>query len=438
MKKLSLKRRSTIAALIVVFIFIPLTALTLEQGFVNSLTQSMYQQLSIQNLGLISEFELEDGEVHMPPLLFNEQFNLPDSGTYAFINMHLLPAWQSSSSIEWKSPPILEQPAVGDEIRQVITLNGEEYFQYSYTAEFEDSDMYFPVTFHILQSKTVFNSEVSNFRQTLWYWMGMIAFFLIFTLVFSLSAALQPIGHLIKQIQNIEKGQLDKIEGDYPTELEHLKSNINHLLAVEQKQRLRYQHSLSDLAHSLKTPLAVLTNMQNMPADAKAPLQQIKNLIERQLKRAVGGKGSGWKQAIEVESVLIQLTNAMRKVYQHKDLIIKVNVDKHCRFLGDKTDFMELLGNIIDNACKAANQRVNIVAQQMANKLTISVSDDGPGIPQEQREAMMDRGARLDTYGEGQGIGMAIVADLLYAYDGQLEVTESPLGGAQITLLFDA
>ncbi|MBC3767255.1 ATP-binding protein [Neptunicella marina] len=438
MKKLSLKRRSTIAALIVVFIFIPLTALTLEQAFVNSLTQSMYQQLSIQNLGLISEFELEDGEVHMPQLLFNEQFNLPDSGTYAFINMHLIPAWQSASSIEWKSPPVLEQPAVGDEIRQVIILDNEEYFQYSYTAEFEDNDLYFPITFHILQSKTVFNMEVSNFRQTLWYWMGMIAFFLIFTLVFSLSAALQPIGHLIKQLQKIEQGQSDNISGHYPTELEHLKSNINHLLAVEQKQRLRYQHSLSDLAHSLKTPLAVLTNMQNMPSDANAPLQQIKNQIERQLKRAVGGKGTGWKQAVDVPPVLNQLVNAMHKVYQHKSLSISLKADKQCRFLGDKTDLLELLGNVIDNACKAARHKVQIAAQQNENQLLITVEDDGPGIPLQQREAMMDRGARLDTYGEGQGIGMAIVADLLYAYDGQFDVTESILGGARIILTFDS
>ncbi|WP_416305335.1 ATP-binding protein [Neptunicella sp. SCSIO 80796] len=436
MSKLSLTRRSFIAALLVVLIFIPLTALTLEKAFVNSLTQSMYAQLNIQNLGLISEFELENGEIQMPLQLFNEQFNVPGSGTYAFIAMHLIPAWQSSSAVEWHTPPALARPNVGQELRSTLIIDQKEYFQFSYTAQFEDNGMLFPVTFHVLQDKQIFNQEVNQFRHTLWYWLGLIALLLVVLILFSLSAALRPISSLIKQIQQIEKGQAERIESDYPAELEKLKASINHLIDVEQKQRERYQHSLSDLAHSLKTPLAVLNNMDMLPADAKIPLGQIRNQIERQLKRAVGGKGSGWKKAIALDPVVEQLIGAMQKVYRDKALNIELVSPHKPTFAGNKTDIMELLGNILDNACKAARQNVLVRLQVAPRLLQISVEDDGPGIPAEQREAMMGRGSRLDTYGEGQGIGMAIVADLLFAYEGQIDIGCSELGGAKITLQF--
>lgn len=436
MSKLSLTRRSSIAALLVVLIFIPLTALTLEKAFVSSLTQSMYEQLNIQDLGLISEFELNNGEIHMPAHLFNEQFNIPGSGTYAFIAMHLIPAWQSSSAVEWHSPPALARPNIGEELRGTLAIDGKEYFQFSYTAEFEDNNMLFPVTFHVLQDKQIFNAEASQFRNTLWYWLGLIALLLVVLILFSLSAALRPISHLIKQIQQVEKGHAPRIISDYPAELEKLKASINHLIDVETKQRQRYQHSLSDLAHSLKTPLAVLNGLEHLPSEAHLPLSQIRNQIDRQLKRAVGGKGSGWQKAIAIAPIAEQLIGAMQKVYRDKALEIEFIANKQATFTGDKTDLMELLGNILDNACKAARHKVRISLKLAAKQLTINVEDDGPGIEQHQREAIMDRGSRLDTYGEGQGIGMAIVADLLFAYDGQIDITTSDLGGANITLQF--
>jgi two-component system sensor histidine kinase PhoQ len=105
-------------------------------------------------------------------------------------------------------------------------------------------------------------------------------------------------------------------------------------------------------------------------------------------------------------------------------------------FYGDKTDLMELLGNLIDNACKAAESNVCIRAQQKNLQLIIAIEDDGPGIPIEHRNDLLTRGMRLDSYREGQGIGMAVVADLLTAYQGQLAIDDSVLGGAKIQLIF--
>jgi two-component system sensor histidine kinase PhoQ len=173
-----------------------------------------------------------------------------------------------------------------------------------------------------------------------------------------------------------------------------------------------------------------------LPRTTKEPLQQIDNIIQRQLKRAVFSNGGGWDKPEAILPVVKKLKGAMGKVYAEKRLNIDVLVDRECMFYGDKTDLMELLGNLIDNACKAAESNVCIRAQQKNLQLIIAIEDDGPGIPIEHRNDLLTRGMRLDSYREGQGIGMAVVADLLTAYQGQLAIDDSVLGGAKIQLIF--
>ncbi|MFT4994106.1 MAG: two-component system sensor histidine kinase PhoQ, partial [Paraglaciecola sp.] len=187
----------------------------------------------------------------------------------------------------------------------------------------------------------------------------------------------------------------------------------------------------------LKTPLAVLAGSKNLSTEALEPIKQIDNQIQRQLKRAVAGSSGAWEQAIEMHGVIQKLFNAMDKVYADKHLHLTVhNTDESCSFKGDMTDLMELLGNVIDNACKAARQRVRLTVTQESATLTIDIEDDGAGIVPSEREVLLSRGIRLDSYTEGQGIGMAVVADLVSAYQGQLEIGDSELGGAKISLRF--
>jgi two-component system sensor histidine kinase PhoQ len=127
----------------------------------------------------------------------------------------------------------------------------------------------------------------------------------------------------------------------------------------------------------------------------------------------------------------------MHKVYADKKLSLTHDIQQHeLGFNGDITDLMEILGNVIDNACKAAFKQVTVTVLANVNKLLIHIEDDGPGIPKDKREQLLERGTRLDSYKEGQGIGMAVVADLVSAYQGQLEIKQSDLGGAKLTLIF--
>jgi two-component system sensor histidine kinase PhoQ len=312
-----------------------------------------------------------------------------------------------------------------------------DYFLYAYTAEFETSLGYQPVSFYILQDKQVFNIEKSKFANTLWNGLGLIALLLLILLLVSLNAALLPISRLNKQIRQAESGQLKRIDQRYPPELEKLKTSINNLLDTEQQQRSRYKNSLNDLAHSLKTPLAVLSGTTGLPEQAKEPISQINLQIQRQLKRAVAGTSSTFEQAVSIKPVVDKLFNAMNKIYADKHLTLTHDIQHHTlAFHGDITDLMEILGNVLDNACKAAFKQVTLSVQTSLNILLIHIEDDGPGIPKDKREQLLERGTRLDSYKEGQGIGMAVVADLVSAYQGQLEIKQSNLGGAKLTLIF--
>jgi two-component system sensor histidine kinase PhoQ len=439
MHNLSLRLRSFAAAVLALLIFIPLTAVTLEQAFNGSLSQSMLQQLRVQSLTLISEFELDStgSPAQMPEQLYNDQFNIPGSGLYAFIQSHDGVLWQSLSTLNWQQQPKFVAPDIGAEVFIEDFSMQNNYFLYAYTAEFESSEGYQPVSFYILQDKQVFNTEKSKFANTLWNWLGLIALLLLILLLVSLNAALLPISRLNKQIRQAESGQLKRIDQRYPPELEKLKNSINNLLDTEKLQRSRYKNSLSDLAHSLKTPLAVLSGTAGLPEQAKEPISQINLQIQRQLKRAVAGTTSTFEQAVPIKPLVDKLFNAMHKVYAEKKLSLIHDIQQHeLGFNGDITDLMEILGNVIDNACKAAFKQVTVTVLANVNKLLIHIEDDGPGIPKDKREQLLERGTRLDSYKEGQGIGMAVVADLVSAYQGQLEIKQSDLGGAKLTLIF--
>ena len=173
-------------------------------------------------------------------------------------------------------------------------------------------------------------------------------------------------------------------------------------------------------------------------ADAQEQLDRINAMIEHQLKRAATGASDTWKKQTVIEPVLKSILNAMRKVYHDKHIDFQYSCDDSLAFLGDKTDLMEILGNIIDNACKACAKQVEINISVLEKKgLRIEICDDGPGVPEHRRSELLKRGARLDTYEAGHGVGMAIVSDLVNAYHGQIHIDNSPLGGARFTIEFN-
>ncbi|QJR79769.1 GHKL domain-containing protein [Alteromonas pelagimontana] len=439
MKGLSLRVRSIMLAILALAVFIPVTVLTLDKAYTTSLTQAKLSELKLMNLALVSAFELDGAIPSMPDLLYEEQLNLPDSGYVGLIIFRNNVVWQSASALHYsieKPPP---PPAVGDdyflEFFHAPFDESRAYFAYAFTAEFAAESDFEPVHFYIFNDKTEFNTERDAFLSAVWRWMLLLAVSLLALLIIGTNVVLAPVRVLIKEIRHTANGEQKQLTHNYPVEFNGLKTSINQLLHAEAEQRSRYKNSLGDLAHSLKTPLAVALGANSLPEEAKDALFQINQLVQRQLKRATAGN-TGWQPPIAVLPSVEKLKSAMQKVYRHKHLQITIEQRVPVLFKGDETDLMEILGNVMDNASKAARQRIHVSLFRQGRWAGFAVEDDGPGIPQHQKTLLLKRGERLDTYTEGQGIGLAVVSDLVSIYEGRLTIQDSPLGGAKIVIQF--
>jgi two-component system sensor histidine kinase PhoQ len=437
MRQLSLRVRSILLAVVLLALFAPFTIFILDGAYTKSLTQAKMSELRLMNLGLLSAFELDGDVPYMPEVLYEEQLNLPGSGYIGVIVFRDTVIWQSASALEYtlKAPSL--RVDVGNELFldnfETTIGNTNDFFVYAFTAEFASSNQFEPVHFYILNDKEQFSAERTTFVNTAWQWIATLCVILLIFIIVGISLVLAPVRKLINEIAHAASGNKKQLEARYPVEFDSLKRAINNLLTSEAEQRSRYKNSLGDLAHSLKTPLAAAMGTNALPFEAIESLTQIDNIIQRQLKRASAGK-SGWQASIAVWPLLLKLADAMDKVYGHKHLKISLDGNDEAVFKGDQTDLMELCGNILDNACKAADSIVNVTVVENKEWLTVTIEDDGPGIPESERSTLLARGTRLDAYAEGQGIGMAIVSDLIAIYEGKLHIEKSPLGGASIQI----
>jgi len=265
---------------------------------------------------------------------------------------------------------------------------------------------------------------------------------------FAAKWSLRPIDKLALAVRQLERGSQQQLEFVPPRELDDLVNNLNLLLQQQRQQLERYRHSLGDLAHSIKTPLAVLQSTfhslrekpELMPTQEPLMQEQISRISQQigyYLRRAASGPEPGlFQQRHDVESLIRPLCDALRKVYDRKGVVLTLSCDSGLVFYGDRNDFMEIAGNIIENACKYCLEYVEVRLYHDQQQLVLDVADDGPGVAVNRREQILQRGVRIDTLKPGQGIGLAVATDILQAYGGQMSIEQSKLGGARFVLHF--
>ncbi|MDE2221292.1 MAG: hypothetical protein KGJ52_13040, partial [Gammaproteobacteria bacterium] len=229
----------------------------------------------------------------------------------------------------------------------------------------------------------------------------------------------------------------------FPRELAGVARSLNALLRSERARIARYRDTLGNLAHGLKTPLAVMRSAlaggPGQSATLDREIDRIAQIVDHQLQRAAtsGGVTLG-QQSVPVAPVVADLRTALRKVHSGKDLAIDTDVPADAGFAGDRGDVMELLGNLIDNACKWCRGIVRVSARldparPVERRLVLVVEDDGPGIAPADRGRVLGRGVRADERASGHGLGLAMVADTVALYGGELFIGESAgLHGARI------
>ena len=262
--------------------------------------------------------------------------------------------------------------------------------------------------------------------------------------------SLRPIGALARQVHELENGTRDALDPSPPQELKSLVRNLNLLLDNERQRYTRYRTTLSDLTHSLKTPLAVLqTTLRSLRSGRNLSVEQAEPIMLEQISRISQQIGYYLHRASmqadhhalkrdlhSVPALLDGLCSALNKVYQRKGVVLTLDISPELVFVGEQNDFMEVMGNVLDNACKYCLEFVEISAHLTENTLQLIVEDDGPGIPESKRDLVFIRGQRADTLRPGQGLGLGLAREILEQYSGEISAHESPLGGARMDVVF--
>ena len=301
------------------------------------------------------------------------------------------------------------------------------------------------LTFSVAASLAPYEAQLWNFRKRLFGWFLGLTVLLLAALAGLLRWVLTPMRRMEREIHEVEEGALQALGESYPRELAGVAHNLNTLLSGERRRVARYRDTLGNLAHSLKTPLAVIRSALSAatpdPAAIGAEVDRMASIVEHQLKRAAASGGALIGQApVDVAPVAAELRAALMKVYAGKDLLIDLEIAPDARFAGDRGDLMELLGNLLDNACKWCRSRVRLTAAMVSGTpsrewLQLTVEDDGPGISEGDRSRVLERGTRADESVEGHGLGLAMVRDTVELYGGRLALDRSARGGACLTVL---
>ncbi|GFM53216.1 ATP-binding protein [Pseudomonas capsici] len=272
---------------------------------------------------------------------------------------------------------------------------------------------------------------------------GLAALILVLVLQrVTVRRALRPLETVREQIFQLQQGQRSQLDNQVPLELEPLVAQINHLLAHTEDSLKRSRNALGNLGHALKTPLAVLLSMASSeqldanPALRKTLHEQLENIrlrLERELNRARLSGDALPGARFDCDAELTSLFSTLRMIHgEHLDLINDVQSGLHLPW--DREDILELLGNLLDNACKWADSEVRLNIEPQGQGFTLLVDDDGPGIPESRRAEVFSRGTRLDEQITGHGLGLGIVRDIVEAWGGDLQLLTSPQGGLRVRI----
>jgi signal transduction histidine kinase len=285
-------------------------------------------------------------------------------------------------------------------------------------------------------------NQIAAFRNSVIITMAAFGIGLIAAILIQIRWGLRPLDRVRLGLAALRSGRETRIEGPFPTEIEPLTRELNALLESNQQIIERARTQVGNLAHALKTPLSVITNearsnrspfADKIAEQAELMRTQVNSYLDR---ARIAARSTVIGAITEVEPVVARLARAMRRIHDDKGLSIIESVPAGARFKGEQQDLEEILGNLVDNACKWARSKVAILVDytpapdQLSDaKLVFRIDDDGPGLTEEQRAEATRRGKRLDESKPGSGLGLSIVTDLVALYGGKFRLARSPDGG---------
>lgn len=444
LKPQSLSARLLLSSGIVLAAFFAIAALVLEKGFRESAEQALKEKLQVQIYALLSAADLpETGSLKMSGSLHEPRLAHPGSGLIAFIQ-------RPDGQVVWRSPSAVGVDALRlpdlDPGDSLFTLDDEDHFVLYYNVIWErEMGQEQEYVFSVAEDAAFLSNQVARFKNTLRTWLFAIGLLLVLLQFIILRWNLKPLRFIGRDLAAIERGEKTRLEGTYPTELQGLAGNLNNLITSERAHLERYRNTLADLAHSLKTPLTIIRGcleLQAMPEAIKNNLLEqivrMDEIVAYQLQRASAKGHTTLVGRVDVGAVITRTAESLKKVYNDKHLEISITIRGDGRIYYGEGDLYEIIGNLMDNACKWCRKQVSVTLDMDVNQghpLILEVEDDGPGIPPEKLKEILQRGVRADENIAGHGIGMAIVNELLEFLEGALQGGRSEhLGGMKWTV----
>lgn len=302
-----------------------------------------------------------------------------------------------------------------------------------------------PLSITVAQDYTPVRTSFQRVRQ-IGLGLGLAALIIVLVLQrITVKRSLKPLEKTREQVAQLQQGQRSQLDSEVPLELEPLVSQINHLLLHTEDSLKRSRNALGNLGHALKTPMAVLMSLaaserlKGQPEVSRLlheQLEQIQQRLSRELNRArLAGDALPGVQ-FDCEAELSGLLATLEMIHG-SHLTLTCDVQAGLRLPWDREDVLELLGNLMDNACKWADAQVRLSIVEDESGFSLWVDDDGPGIPEASRQGVLDRGSRLDEQVDGHGLGLGIVRDIVESWSGRMSLSDSQLGGLRVTVELD-
>ncbi len=451
----SLQTRQLLAASVGLVAFLALAGFALDRAFMAVAGAGLQDRLKSYAYDYAGAIEFaRDGSLIEPERSPNGRFDRPGGGLYAVV---VLPngAWTSMSAAGQQIPagrmlgPLQE---AFDQPLPIVRSDGSRGMVYRYGIGMIDASRgeqaEFPYTIYVMEDAGVLPQQVATFRSALWVNLVIAGLLLLLLQASVLRWSLRPMRNVIDELKRVQRGQAERMSPLHPRELAPLTDSINAFIDSERVQLERQRNTLADLAHSLKTPLAVLRTQLDSGGDADAlrteldtQLQRMNALVSYQLSRAASGGHKLFAAEVAIEPVAEAIVQGLEKIHAGKGALCEFEIDPTARFHGETGDLQELLGNLLENAFKWARSRVLLTVQPQPGAdgrrdgLLLAVDDDGPGIAADKVALVLQRGVRGDERVQGHGIGLSIVQDIVHGYDGTLQVERShELGGARFVV----
>jgi signal transduction histidine kinase len=457
MRTNSLALRLFLSATAVTVVILVITGIVLSSLYRDGVERSFDRRLGVYLRTLVADVAAPDESEKFTQTLGEPLFDLPLSGWYwqaTRLNAPK-PDVRSSRSLWDAGLPHLEDLGVptaadGTRKRYVPGPEDQRLRLIERTVDLGEEGRYLVA---VAGDAAEIDDETQSFDRAIGVTFGVLAIVLLLTTMFQVRFGLAPLKRISESLAAIRSGTAERLEGSFPEEIAPLARETNALIDANREIVERARTHVGNLAHALKTPLSVMVNEATARGDdplavkVREQAHLMRDQVQRHLERArIAARTTVIGTVTEVAPVVTALARTMEKIHRDRAIAIDVEVQHQTRFRGERQDLEEMVGNLVDNACKWAQARVAIEvhvaradAAQAGHSLRIVVDDDGPGLtPSERERVQARRGNRLDETKPGSGLGLSIVVDLAALYGGALTLGTAPIGGLRAELVLPA